>query len=100
MADDADPVDPQQHRPTGVLRIELGVQGQQGRPEHSRCFPGRLGGVERTEEIGNDGLQRTLEGLECHISGESVSDDDIGFVSHEVTTLDVADESGTGVADP
>ena len=57
-------------------------------------------GVERHQETTHDRPHRALERLEGDIAGEPIGDDDIGFVGHDVATLDVADPLTVGGGGP
>ena len=90
------PVDAEEHRPAGVVRVEGRVERQERRDQH---LAGRLRlvvGAEGAEDRVHEGAHRTLEGLEHDVAGEAVGDDDIDVGRHDVAALDVADERAAG----
>ena len=91
VADDTDPVHPQQHGPPGALRIQLPGQRQQMWVKDIRCFF-HIGSGQDLGEGSDEELHRALHRLQGDISGEAVGDDHVGHAMEEVPTFDVADE--------
>ena len=92
MRDDAHAIDAEQDRPAVGLRIERLVQRQEGR--HQRVGMGLVGRVaaQRVEQCGDDAAERSLEGLQDHVAGESIGDHHVDVIGHQIAAFDVADE--------
>ena len=91
--DHTDAVDTEQHGTAEGIRIVLGDAGPR---IGSSTSPTRASPTVEVQSLGREPQHRphaALDGLEGHVAGEPVGDDDVGPAEGEVAALDVADEA-------
>src|ERR1044071_4284017 len=92
VADEAHAVHAEERRRTVLLPVDARAEPRQGTPHEQRAEHGQRVALDLLAHRAAEERGRALRGLQEHVAGEAVGDDDVAGPLEEIAALDGADE--------